>query len=177
MSPADLDDVVLAVYTDADWNGDAATTKSTNGLWIELHSPSSGRSWGLTWRAWKQTCSSSSTAEAETINLSSGLRSEGWPLQTLLEACLGLLPWMRLKVDNQQAILAVQRGCSKKLKHLQRTHRVSIGTLHEAITTPESRVVVDYEDTKSHKGDMFTKALQPTQFAHAVAHIGMKLHT
>ncbi|CAK0811801.1 unnamed protein product [Prorocentrum cordatum] len=68
----------------ADWNGDASTTKYTNGLFIELSSPSSGRCWPLAWRSTEQTCSSSSTCEAETISLSNGLRSEALPFQNIL---------------------------------------------------------------------------------------------
>jgi hypothetical protein len=174
LGPSDLQDVVINVYTDADWNGDAATTKSTNGLWIEFYSASSGRSWALSWRSWKQTCTSSSTAEAETISLSSGLRSEGLPIQTLASEILGFLVEIHAKVDNTQAITAVGKGYSKKLKHLQRTHRCSIGVIHELINDKEAKVKVLYEPTATHKGDSFTKALNPMPFVSAVKAIGMQ---
>jgi len=44
LGPDDFDDVRIHLYTDADWNGDASTTKSTSGLFIELHAPRSGHS-------------------------------------------------------------------------------------------------------------------------------------
>ena len=31
-----LDDILVDLYTDADWDGDAATTKSTYGVFLEI---------------------------------------------------------------------------------------------------------------------------------------------
>ena len=47
LCPGDIAELVLRLYTDADWNGDAATTKSTNGCWLELYHPPSGRFWAV----------------------------------------------------------------------------------------------------------------------------------
>eukprot|EP00974_Lingulodinium_polyedra_P096367 9341904-Lingulodinium_polyedra.AAC.1 len=44
LAPPDLEDVLLLVYSDADWNGDPETSKSVSGWWIELFAPTSGRS-------------------------------------------------------------------------------------------------------------------------------------
>lgn len=49
LSPKELEDVVINVFSDADWNGDNETSKSTTGFWVELYSPSSGRSWPISW--------------------------------------------------------------------------------------------------------------------------------
>ena len=46
------------------------------------------------------------------------------------------------KVDNTQAIGAVTKRYSKKLKLLERTHRCSIGTVHEL--RQSNQLVVDY---------------------------------
>ena len=174
LSPDDIHDIEIRLFTDADWAGDASSTKSTNGLWIELYSPSSGRFWGLTWRAWKQTCTSSSTAEAETISLSSGLRSEGYPLQTLVGARLGFVPKVVCQVDNLQAIATVRKGYSKKLKHFQRTHKCSIGVVHESIRDETCKVDIEHHPTATHKGDLFTKALARCVYVDAVKRIGLR---
>eukprot|EP00959_Pyramimonas_sp_CCMP1952_P384698 8062589-Pyramimonas_sp.AAC.1 len=42
LAPADVDDLLLLTYSDADWNGDPMTSKSVTGWWIELFSPASG---------------------------------------------------------------------------------------------------------------------------------------
>ena len=162
------------MYTDADWNGDPTTTKSTNGLYVELWSPSSGHCWPITWQSKKQTCTSSSTAEAEVISLSWGLRSEGLPLQSFVESILGNRPIVRCFVDNDQALRAVDRGYSKKLRTLQRTHRCSIGVLHELAEDVQQRVIMQYCSTLKHKADSFTKVLAAFQFKAARHCIGMR---
>ena len=70
LAPCDLFDLTLRLYTDADWNGDATTTRSTSGVCLELHSPSSGRCWPICWVTGKQTSTSSSTAESEVVAFS-----------------------------------------------------------------------------------------------------------
>ena len=77
------------------------------------------------------------------------------------------------QVDNTQAIAAVERGYSKKLRHLQRTHRISIGVMHECITDPEMAITVKYCPTEEHKGDAFTKQLGTKQFAIGRSMMGM----
>ena len=43
LTPGDLDELEIHVYTDADWTGDLADTKSASGVWVELRAPSCGR--------------------------------------------------------------------------------------------------------------------------------------
>jgi ribosomal protein L40E len=174
LAPSDGKDVKVRVFTDADWAGDSESTKSTNGLWIELYSPSSGRSFPLSWRSSQQTCSSSSTAEAETVSLSMGLRTEGFPTQMLFEEILGNKICLECLVDNSQAISAVRKGYSKKLRHLQRTHRVSISFLHEMVNSEMVNLKVEYCDSTSHKGDLFTKVMQRVRFLLCRDMIGMQ---
>ena len=87
------------------------------------------------------------------------------PVQTLLIDMLGMLVPIRLKVDNTQAISAIKKGYSKKLRCLSRTHRCSIGAMHERYSDPEVCMEVVYEPTATHKCDFFTKALNPGPFA------------
>ena len=66
------------------------------------------------------------------------------------------------KVDNTQCILVVQRGYSKKLRFLERTHKCSIGAVHELINSGD--IVAEYAPTLTHRGDGFIKALTPVKF-------------
>ena len=67
-------------------------------------------------------------------------------------------------VDNNQAITAVKKGYSKKLRQLPRTQRVAIGVLTECVNDKSMKIFVDHCPTDEMKGDMFTKALQAPSF-------------
>ena len=173
LSPEDLEDLLLVLFTDADWAGDASTSKSTSGCWLELCSPKSGRTWPIAWSTCKQTATASSTCEAETVALSSGLRREALPAQELFKLMLGRYLTVSCRVDNLQAITAVTKGYSKKLRHISRTQRCAIGTVHECIVDPSLFVTVEHVPTLEQKGDIFTKALQPAPFCAARQLIGV----
>ena len=178
LSPKDLNDIEVLLWSDADWAGDSEDTKSTAGVFIELYSPSSGRSWVLTWAVRKQTATASSTAEAETVALSQSLKHEALPMLSLIEALLrnttrttSTVPLVA-KVDNSQAIQAAHKGYSKKLRFLERTHRCSISVVHELVQSGTIRV--DWAPTLTHKGDGFTKVLTPAKFNTAREMMGIR---
>ena len=120
LQPEDIHGLLLRLYTDADWNGDAATTKSTTGVWLELYNPETGHSWAVTWGTCRQSHTASSTAEAETVAHSAGLRRDALPVQLLLEELLGMVVPIQGLIDNDQAITAIRKGYSKKLRSLPR---------------------------------------------------------
>ena len=80
---------------------------------------------------------------------------------------------IRTKVDNTQAISAVRKGYSKKLRALSRTQRVCIGVVHELIEDKEMLIVVEHCPTAQMKGDIFTKALAPASYIAQRAAIGV----
>lgn len=43
LSPDDIDDVIVRVFTDADWNGEDESTRSTSGVYVEIAGRASGR--------------------------------------------------------------------------------------------------------------------------------------
>jgi hypothetical protein len=173
LGPDDLADLELRVWTDADWNGNPNTSRSTSGLYIELFSPASGHCFPIVWRTALQTSTASSSAESETVSLSTGLRQEALPIQELFQTLLGSKLWLMCKVDNTQALAAAKKGYSKRLRHLGRTQRVSLGFLNELIVDPDLRVRMDYASTLEQKADIFTKAMQPAAFIKARALISM----
>ena len=70
-------------------------------------------------------------------------------------------------VDNTQAIAAAKKGYSKRLRHLGRTQRVSIGFLNDCIEDGELQISIIYVPTKEQKADVFTKAMTPGNFIEA----------
>ena len=48
-----------------------------------------------------------------------------------------------------------------------------IGVMHEVYNDPEICLDVEYSETKTHKGDFFTKMLGPNLFTPALQRIGM----
>ena len=101
------------------------------------------------------------------------MRRESLPIQLLLEATLGKRLQILRHIDNTQAITAIKKGYSTKLRHLQRTHRVCIELLHECSEDPEIQMQIEHCPTKDMKADMFTKALNAPNFVDALKLIGM----
>ena len=77
------------------------------------------------------------------LALSYGLRLVGLPVQNLAQEFLcELIPLVDL-VDNQQAVTAVERVYSKKLRCVYRTRRIAIGLLHEIVGDMKQLVEID----------------------------------
>ena len=96
------------------------------------------------------------------------MKHEGLPTLILLDALLaGARRPVELvgKVDNTQAITAVHKGYSKKLKFLERTHKCSIGFVHELIES--GQLCVEYSLTLTHRADGITQCLTPSKFIEA----------
>ena len=174
LSPLDIEDLRLDVYPDADWNGDAATSRSISGFFLELVSTRNPEHrLPLTWKSAKQTFTGSSTAETETVSASSAIRHEAIPIQVLFETLLGRRIPINCRIDNLQ-VTAIKKGYSKKLRYLQRCHRVALGALNELISEPEMMVCVGHIDGKLQKGVIFTKSMPPVAFLEQCKRIGLR---
>ena len=146
-----LDDLKVNLHVDADFAGDQKDSKSTSGVFHCVESefsfcPLSGQSK-------KQTCVSHSTPEAEIVAADHGIRSEGIPSLDLLSLILkrdfghggvgtrsngstkAAEPAERLGLnvheDNSTALHVMKIGKSPALRHVHRTHRVSISWSHQ----------------------------------------------
>ena len=113
LSPDDVTGLQLELSTDADWNGDACTTRSVSGMHLEPVNPKSGNVFPLAWKSSGQSATSCSTAESEVVALSHGLRHFGLQVQDLVQEFLGERIPLVCLVDNQQAIPAVKRGIAR----------------------------------------------------------------
>eukprot|EP00971_Amphidinium_carterae_P196352 3895817-Amphidinium_carterae.5 len=152
----------MVVWSDADLCGDVDETKSTSGCWIELSGE--GFSWPVAWSSKKQGSTSHSTCASETVALNHAMREEALPLHGLINMIMGIEVGLVCKEDNEQTIAAVRRGYSKKLWHLPRVHKTSLGALNEWLCGEQPVGRLEYHRSESHKGDIFTKALKPDKF-------------
>ena len=113
------------------------------------------------------------------MSLAQSLREEALSLQELIQAVLRRVVPLIVKEDNTACIQAVRKGYSPTLRHLKRTQRISLGELHEAFEEQgaddgsSGPVTLEHADTKTHKGDVFTKYMSPASFREAVARLGV----
>ena len=165
-----LSDLKLRLYADADFAGDKADAKSTNGGYLVLVGPNTF--FPLQWLSRKQTSTSRSTTEAEVVALAHGVFSEAIPMLLLWDTINGgSFPFEALE-DNQATIKVVKKGYSSKLRHIARTHKVNLSSLSEVFERPGSEI--EYVDTKEQAADIFTKALEPQKWANALDLLGMR---
>lgn len=68
--------------------------------------------------------------------------------------------------DNQACITVCVTGYSPKLRHIQRTHKVNLGSIHELINLPEISLL--YIVTDAQAADIFTKPLVPAKWPNAI---------
>ena len=174
LSTGDRKSLKIDCWPDADLCGDIFSTKSTSGRFIEL-SGLEGRGMPLTWAARRQGSTSKHTQEAETVSLSTCLCEDAIPIQALVERILRTPVPMVVHEDNTSAITAVRKGYSPALRHLPRTQRICLGSLHEMFTEQSAddggrgNIELVHAETATHKGDMFTKDMPPKAYREKVA--------
>ena len=130
------------------------------------------RTWPVEWCSKKQSATAGSTAEAETMSLSYGLRRAALSTLDLVEVYLGRKVKLVVQEDNQACIKLVQKGYSPALRHLERTARCSIGFLHEVFVENKELAetcLLQYCPTELQKADLFTKALERVSYQHNLA--------
>ena len=79
LSPADMQDVQLVMWSEADWRGDPEDTKSTSGFLLELQNQHAGRRLPMSWAIRGHGSISSLTTEAETVPLAYAVKHEDIP--------------------------------------------------------------------------------------------------
>ncbi len=166
----------LNYWPDADLCGNPFTDKSTSGMWLEL-CDGSDNSFPIMWQTKKQTATAQHTCEAETCSAACGLKSEAIPAQMLLSIIFQKPIAIKLQEDNAACIIAMKKGYSPAMRYLRRSQKTSLGLLHDLTEAPRDPTVGDIKvskaDTKIHKGDMFTKALNTNDFNKAIQRIGL----
>ena len=167
--------LVLACYTDADHCSSQEDTKSSSGMFMCLEGPNS--CWPLSWSSRKQSATARSTTEAEMISLGSGLFSEAIPMQEFLEQVFDRKVELRCYQDNAAVIQIVEAGYSPKLKHMNKTFRINLGSIYECFKEDKMMKLL-YIKTTSQKADPFTKPLPVAKWGEALDLMGVqKVHS
>ena len=160
------------LYCDADHAGCKETARSTSGMWYELADKEGTCSFPLEWCSKRQTAVAHSTTEAELISLAKGLRETAIPITILLEAVVGSTVLLHVREDNEATIAVVKKGRSSVLRHLTKTHRVSVRWVAEVMRDPDRRI--SYVATALPKADGFTKCLERLAFISMLKILGIK---
>ena len=90
----------------------------------------------------------------------------------LLEHALGRPIRLRCLEENTQRLQAAETGYSAALRHLPRTERISVGVVHETSSEKDRQELV-YQEMSSHRGDVFTKRLDPNAFERALTFVNL----
>ena len=159
----------LRLYVDADFAGDRLDAKSTNGGFLCLYGENTF--FPLAWICKKQTAVSRSTTEAEVISLAHSLFAEALPTAALWCEILGRDVLLEVLEDNEATIKIIKKKGSAKLRHVSRTHRVNLASTYDVFQDPS--VDLMYVNTKEQVADIFTKAIAPQHWDHALRLMGM----
>jgi len=154
-----IDELNIGLWSDADWAGDRSDDKwrSTNGAFAAmLGSHTDFPIWA---KSKKQDSTSCSTPEAELVAAHYATRNIASPLLDLLESVKSSeLSTVTLYEDNQAAISIIESGKNPNMKHITRSHGISISYLHEFWSQDYASYC--YEKSADQRADIFTKAFR-----------------
>ena len=141
------------LYCDADLAGCATTQRSTSGVYHGIVGPNSSFPVAVVCK--RQTCVSHSTPEAEITAMDHAIRTVGLPAMDVWDI---ILPGTQLVVreDNDVAIRVIQTGRNPTMRHMNRTHGVSIAAIHEKWQA--GQFTVEYVPSSLQAADIFTKS-------------------
>ena len=142
------------LFADADFAGCVLTQRSTSAVHLVIRGQHT--SFPISGMSKRQGCVSHSTPEAEIVAAGYALRCCGIPCLDLWQTLLPHKPGLLFHEDNQAMIRVVETGRNPTMRYLHRTHRVSVGWLHERFGADDLDLV--YELTTRMAADIYTKA-------------------
>ena len=159
-----LADLSLHLFADADFSGCNATSRSTSGVHLCIRGPAT--CYPLNGISKRQGCVSHSTPEAEIVAADFALRSSGLPALDLWKViCMSPIV-LTFHEDNQAMIRVCETGRNPTMRHLGRTHHVSVDWLHERCASEDVNLIPETTDRQS--ADIYTKAfVNPDTWRHA----------
>ena len=150
-----VEQISLHCYSDADFAGCRLTKRSTTGGFCCFEGPNTF--WPIGYVSKRQTAVSHSTPEAELVAADYVVRSLGVPMMDLAQVILSRPPVLHFHEDNQAAIAVIRSGRNPTMKHMGRTHNVSLAWLHERFVDEASLYKLHYERSERMRADVFTK--------------------
>ncbi len=152
----ELSSLTVDIYADADFAGCEASLRSTSGAHMVIQGrhtrfPVAGASK-------RQGCVSHSTPEAEIIAADFALRTMGIPVVDLWTSVAGQEPKIIFHDDNQAMIAVIRSGKNPTMRHIERSHGISIVWMHEMFLL--SYIILIYEITSKMAADIHTKAFR-----------------
>jgi len=155
-SPSDAGSLFVSVYADSDHCGEISDTVSTSGYATFARAEAT---WcALDWGAKRQGSTSRNTTEAEITASADGLFKSGLPVVTFVEVLLGRPSVCVLHQDNSGAVADIRKGYSRRMAHVVRHQRCSIGALHEELIERPGGAL-EQIPSKKQLADVLTKAL------------------
>ena len=165
-----LEDLSLHLFADADFAGCTSSSRSTSGVHLCIRGPAT--CYPLNGISKRQGCVSHSTPEAEIVAGDFALRSSGLPaldLWTVICMCKVVLTFHE---DNQAMIRVCETGRNPTMRHLGRTHRVSVDWLHERCSADDIDLIPETTDRQA--ADIYTKTFtNPDKWRHATEAINV----
>ena len=141
------------LFSDADLAGCSQTQRSTTGVLHTIQGPRS--SFPIAVVCKRQACVSHSTPEAEITAMNLALRQVGLPAMDVWNI---VLPGSKLLVreDNDVAIRVIETGRNPTMRHMSRTHGISVSAIHELFVA--GKFEVEYVPSALQAADIFTKS-------------------
>ena len=151
-----IEDLSLGLFADADFAGCAQSLRSTSGSHLQVQGKYTR--FPLAGGSKRQGCVSHSTPEAEIVAADTALRTLGIPALSLWKVLAKVFPQLLFHDDNQGMIGVVRSGRNPTMRHLERTHGISIASMHEHFQ--KDHFVLIYEITAKMAADIHTKGFK-----------------
>ena len=151
-----LGDSSIGLLADADYAGCGESLKSTSGAHMHIQGPHTR--FPLAGLSKSQGCLSHSTPEDEIVGVDFAMARLGLPAITLWQQLGGTDPNFVFYDDNQTMIGVIRTGKNPTMRHLERTHGISIGWMHSIFQ--EGYVSLAYEVTAKMAADIHTKSFK-----------------
>jgi hypothetical protein len=162
----------LICYSDADFLSDESG-RSTSGVITMLESGEQQQyQFPLSWSSVRQTAVARSTPEAELAAASKGIYTSLFPLSVAVDSILKRKVPTALAEDNVAAELILTSGFSAQLRHLSRTHRISLSSLSESVKS--HGLTIQRCPSEAMKADPLTKTFPANKWGHALHLLGLK---
>ena len=151
-----LGDSSIGLFADADYAGCGESLKSTSGAHMHIQGPHTR--FPLVGLSKRQGCLSHSTPEAEIVAADFAMARLGLPAIILWQQLGGTDPNFVFYDDNQTMIGVIRTGKNPTMRHLERTHGISVGWMHSIFQ--EGYVSLAYEVTAKMAAGIHTKSFK-----------------